>query len=255
MPKLIIANWKMNPETMREAKEIFQAIKKSATRIGQPVVICPPFLFIEPLSKLATPKINLGAEDLSRVLPTGGVGAYTGETSGLQIRGAGAKYAISGHSERRLLGDTDEVVNKKVKAALKSGLKPILCVGESKRDDAGNFLHFIRKQLELDLADVSKSDLDNLIIAYEPIWAIGKLAKREASPEECREIVIFIKKVLADMFGRKPMEKVKIIYGGSVNERNARDYITTGAADGLLIGRVSLKPQKFNEILKAIKER
>ena len=248
MKPTIIANWKMNPQTLAEAKDIFQSIKKSALKLNQPVVICPPFLFIESLAKLRAPKITLGAQDLFWEFE----GAYTGEISGLQIPEAGAKYAIIGHSERRRLGDSDEIINKKLNAALKSGLKPILCIGESKRDEAGNYLHFIRKQLELDLNGVSKSDLVNTIIAYEPIWAISKNAKREAMPEECREIVIFIKKVLADMFGRKPMEKVKIIYGGSVNEKNARDYLTVGRADGLLVGRESLKPEKFNEILKAI---
>jgi len=241
----------MNPETLAEAKDIFQRIKKQAVKLNQPVVVCPPFLFIEPLRKLANPKISLGAQDVFWERE----GAYTGEISPLQLFAAGVRYVIVGHFERRgriTLNETDEVVNKKLKAVIRAGMKPVLCVGESKRDEAGNYLHFVQKQLELDLKDISKKDLTKVIIAYEPIWAIGKEATREALPEECREMVIFIKKVLADLFGRKAMEKVKIIYGGSVNEKNARDYIFIGSANGLLIGRESLNPKKFNEILKSI---
>lgn len=242
----------MNPATLTEAKDLFLQIKKvSIKNRKSTVVVCPPFLFIESLRKFTAPKISLGAQDVFWELE----GAYTGEISPLQLYESGARYVIVGHYERRTritLNETDEVINKKLKASLKAGLKPILCVGESKRDEAGNFLHFIKRQLELDLAGVKKTDLKNLIIAYEPIWTVGRDAKRKALPEECREIVVFIKKVLADMFGRNAMEKVQIIYGGSVDSKNARDYLTTGSAQGLLVGRESLRPKEFNEILKSI---
>jgi triosephosphate isomerase len=169
------------------------------------------------------------------------------------IYNLGVKYVIVGHSERRSslagAGEINEIVNKKVKAAISAGLIPILCVGENVRDENHEYLNFVKKQIEECLNGVSKNLIAKVIIAYEPVWAIGKGAF-PATPEEFREMNIFIKKILSDKFGVKEASKVKIIYGGSVDDKNALDFIKDGQADGFLPGRASLDAEKFSKIIK-----
>ena len=209
--KLIIANWKMNPETLIKAKRLFNAVKKTKA------IICPPFPY------LSVFKYNfLCAQDCHWEES----GAFTGEVSPKRLKNLGVKYVIIGHSERRALGETEEIVEKKLKAALKAGLIPILCVGEKKGENAKKV---INKQL--------KKNLKGVIIAYEPVWAIG--TGNFCSANKANKVREFIKEKLDN----------KILYGGSVNSKIAKDYLKIGF-DGLLIGGASLDAEEFRKIAK-----
>ncbi|KKQ32967.1 MAG: Triosephosphate isomerase [Candidatus Nomurabacteria bacterium GW2011_GWA1_37_20] len=208
--KIIIGNWKMNPLTIKEAE-----------------------------------KINLGAQDAF----WGDVGAFTGEVSAEMLYNAGIKYVILGHSERRTLGETNELVNKKIKGSLSAGLTPVLCVGESMRDENHSYFNLVKTQLEECLNGVKKTFASKIIIAYEPIWAISStLNRHDATSVDSREMAIFIRKVLYDKFGAEA-SRIRIIYGGSVNEKDALDFLNNGGVDGLLSGRASLNAKKFAEII------
>jgi triosephosphate isomerase len=207
------------------------------------LVIAVPSLYIEPLAKMK--KMAIAAQNLFWEES----GAYTGEISGAMLAKSGVKYVIIGHSERRAMGETSEMANKKVKAALKAGLKPILCIGESVRDEKGEYHALIKAELTASLAGLKKANLKSIIIAYEPVWAIGKSATREATPAESYEMSIFIKKVLSDMFGAETAKSVPLLYGGSVNSKNAESFLADGGVDGVLVGRESLNPLKFIQIM------
>lgn len=237
--KIIIANWKMNPASEKEAISLAKTIDKNG------VVISPPFIYLPALKKILK-RAKLGAQDLFYEKD----GSHTGEISPAMLKNLGVKYVIIGHSERRALGETSRMVNKKLKAALKSNIIPIICIGESYRDADMKYLSFVKKQIEESFYNLTGGDFKKIIIAYEPIWAIGKTAVREATPPESMEMAIFIKKVLSDRFGPQSVKNVNIIYGGSVNNKNAGEFLEHGGVSGLLVGRVSLEPEKFNEILK-----
>ena len=244
--KLIIANWKMNPGSKKEAEVIFSKIVSSSLNNKKvEVIVCPPYPFFSIKDKIKNKKVYLGAQDIFFEKE----GSYTGEVSGSMLSNSGVSYVIVGHSERRILGDTNEIVNKKLLASLKSKLNPIFCIGENKRDPNGFYLSFIKEQLHHGLHGVTKLQLKNIIIAYEPVWAIGKDAVREATPVEFMEIKIFIKKIIADMYDVKTASDIRIIYGGSVNPLNAESFLKEGEADGLLVGRDSLNPKKFETII------
>lgn len=243
----------MNPPSLKEAEKLFAGTAKFVSAIKKTeIVICPPFLYLEKLKKMSlvhrptgeARKISLGAQDVFWE----DVGAYTGEISGDMLYNLGARYVIIGHSERRAGGESNNDVNKKIKASVGAGLIPILCVGESIRDKSHEYLSFIKMQIGECLNGVSKNFISKIIIAYEPVWAIGKGAY-PATPEEFREMNIFIRKILSDKFGTKIVEKVRIIYGGSVDEKNVESFIKDGKADGFLVGRASLNPKKFAEII------
>ncbi|KKP85870.1 MAG: Triosephosphate isomerase [Candidatus Nomurabacteria bacterium GW2011_GWA1_35_8] len=246
--KIVVGNWKMNPLSLKEAEKLFINIAKSVSNFKKTgIIVCLPFLYLEKLKSTSqrTKKISLGAQDVFWE----DAGAYTGEISGDMLYDIGAKYVIVGHSERREMGESNNDVNKKVKAAIRAGLVPVLCVGESMRDKNHEYLNFIKTQVIECLNGVSKNFISKVIIAYEPIWAIGKGAY-PATPEEFREMNIFIRKILSDKFGVKIVEDIKIIYGGSVDEKNTEGFIKAGYADGFLVGRASLNPKKFSEIIK-----
>lgn len=247
--QLIIGNWKMNPWKAEDARKIFDGIKKEGGKLAHvQTVICPPFVFLSDLSKkVSGHRVVLGAQDVFSEME----GAYTGEVSPLMLASAGAKYVIVGHSERRALGETDEMVNKKVFAALKMGLTAVLCVGETERDAEGKYFQFVKTQVETALAKIPKRMLSTLVIAYEPVWAIGAKAKGAVTPSDLVEMTLFIRKTLADMFDRSIAQAVPILYGGSVDDKNAESFLKEGEADGLLVGRASLDPKKFITILKS----
>ncbi len=235
----------MNPPAKKEAESIFKSVLKNLNpKRKTEVVICPPFLYLESLKKLSK-KVSLGAQDVFWEEK----GAYTGEVSADMIYNIGARYVILGHSERRALGESNIDVNKKIKQSFSVGLIPVVCVGESVRDENHEYLNFVKTQVEECLFGVSKNFISKVIIAYEPVWAIGKNAVREATSEEFREMSIFIKKILSDKFGAKTIEQIRIIYGGSVHPENALGFLQEGA-DGFLAGRDSLDPKKFSEIIK-----
>jgi len=250
MSKLIIANWKMNPESLKESESIFNSISILSKNIkNTEIVVCPPFPFLNLTRKTKNKNVVLGAQNLFYEIS----GSYTGQVSPKMLSSLGVKYVILGHSESRLMGDTNEVINKKILISLKSKILPILCVGENTRDTHGEYLSFVKNQIEECLLSVSKLQIKNITIAYEPVWAIGKNAIREATSDEFIEMRIFIKRIIADTYGINIANAVKIIYGGSVNQNNARSFAIDGEADGLLIGRDSLIPKNFGAILNAIK--
>ena len=250
--KIVIGNWKMNPFTLKEAEKFFSGMTQNLSSVKKTeIVICPPFIYLEPLSRFLKTesykrKASLGAQNAFFEE----AGAFTGEISAEMLYNIGARYVILGHSERRALGETNTLVNKKIKASLAAGLQPILCVGENAREESHGYFNLVKIQLEECLAGISKNSISKIIIAYEPIWAISSTAnRRDATSEDSREMIIFIRKILSDRFGSETAS-LQIIYGGSVNEKDALDFLKNGGVDGLLVGRASLDAKKFMEIVK-----
>lgn len=244
--KLLVANWKMNPQTKKDAEIIFNKIGSLVKNIKKvEVVVCPPYPYLYIKDKIKNKKLKLGSQDVFYEKE----GSYTGEISVLELKDFGVEYVIIGHSERRKLGDTNLDINKKIIATIKNTLKPIFCVGEVNRDVNGFYLSFIKEQLHSGLSGVTKSQMNKIVVAYEPVWAIGSNADRVATPNEFIEMKIFIKKVIADMYDIKTTNEIKIIYGGSVNPINALSFLKEGGADGLLVGRDSLNSKKFGQII------
>ncbi len=236
----------MNPVSLKDAEKLFSSVARSVSGIKKTkIVICSPFIYLDKLTKIRTNKIKLGAQNAFLE----DVGAYTGEISSSMLYNIGIKYVILGHSERRMLGETNMLVNKKVKASLGAGLWPILCVGESARDENHDYFKFIQTQVVESLDGVSKESLSKIIIAYEPIWSISTTPNRkDAAPRDSEEMALFIKKTLVDKFGAK-IKMPKIVYGGDVNKKNVLDFLKDGGVEGVLIGRASLDASKFTEII------
>lgn len=243
--KLIIANWKMNPQTQKDSDKISSDILKAIKNFkNSTTVICPPFPFIYNL-KSKNKKISIGTQNISSESD----GAYTGEVSAKMASNIGASYVIVGHSERRAMGEDNNLINKKIVLALKNKMTPILCIGEKERDHNGFYLSFVKNQLHECLAAISKAQIKNIVIAYEPIWAIGKDASRTAEVPEFIEMSIFIKKVISDLYDIKTAHSTRVLYGGSVHPENAESFLVEGNADGLLVGRDSINPKKIVKII------
>ncbi len=239
----IIGNWKMNPKS---TKEVEKCIKEYTSRIklikNVEHALCPPSIYLSAFQK--NKKIKYGAQDVHFEKE----GAYTGGVSAQMIFSLGATLTLVGHSEKRNEGDTNEVVARKIENALKAGLSIVLCVGEKSRDSSADYHIAVKRDLEESLALFPKSKLTSLTIAYEPVWAIGKNAVRQATPEESREMSVFIKKVLTDMYGSKGSD-VPVLYGGSVTVENCEAFLREGGVQGLLVGRDSLNPIRFSKIV------
>lgn len=249
--KLIVANWKMNPGTVYEAKDIITEINKKSKSFGDVrLVVCPPFIFLNEVSKIISKSKNiiLGAQD---VFIGQGV-SHTGEVGVELLKKAGVKYVLVGHSERRITLDSDEIVKEKMIGSLKDGLKVILCVGEKERNEHGDHYNEVRKQIEHAITKLPKKLIKNLVIAYEPVWAIGRPENEAIKPDQLHEITIFIKRLISDILGTKEITKVKILYGGSITKNNAKEIFEKGNVDGLLVGRESLKVENFLELIKEI---
>jgi len=244
MDKLIIANWKMNPKTSKEAGELFLAIKEGIKSIKElEIVICPPFLWLKEFAKEAH-SIKIGGQNCHWEAG----GAFTGEISAQMLSAAGADYVILGHSERRhFLGETDDIINSKIKAALKAKLRPILCVGENK----GEEMHIVLEtQLMGALKDLSINQIKNLVIAYEPVWAV--FSDEASSPDSALSANLFIKKILTKLYSRFLADRTPVVYGGSVNAKNAVDYILKSQMQGLLVGGASLESAEFSKIIQNV---
>ncbi len=250
MTKIVVANWKMNPQSKKEAEVLFNQFSIILRNIkNSQIVVCPPFPFLFTSKKFKSKKLILGAQNVVNQ----NEGSHTGEVSPLMLLNLGVKYILIGHSERRLLGENNKIVNEKILNSLKYKLSPIVCIGETIRDRDGFYLSFIKDQIRECLAGVSKNQIKNIIITYEPVWAIGKDSVREATRDEFLEMKIFIKKIISDMYDAKIAHSILILYGGSVNPQNAKSFTEDGGADGLLVGRDSLNYKKFGAILDAIK--
>jgi len=245
--KIIVANWKMNPASLKEAKILFSSAKKTASRLSNvETVICPPFIYLTELGHSMS-KLKSGAQDVSIF---DFEGAHTGEISAKMLKNSGVKYAIIGHSERRKFGETNETINKKIGISLSSGLKVIFCVGEETRDEEGKFTEFIEQQINEGLKGLNQNLMKGLIIAYEPVWAISGRAKSKSdNPESAFQIIVLIRKILMDIAGNELARKIPVLYGGSVGAINAKQFLKEGQMDGLLVGSKSLDKEEFKKIL------
>lgn len=246
--KILAANWKMNL-THLEAESYMHTFLGEIGEVDDvEIVMIPPFTSIPMLARISekSPFIRIGAQNMYWERS----GAYTGEISATMLRVLFVKYVVIGHSERRMLfGETDETVNRKVHSALEAGLRPIVCVGESTTErDNDEIETVLRRQLELGLKDLSVKDAAEIVIAYEPIWAIG--TGRTATPVQAEEAHRFIRSVLGKMFGTGAAERVRIQYGGSVKPENAQELMRQSDIDGALIGGASLDPHSFAKIIR-----
>lgn len=247
MKKLVIGNWKMNPSLLKEAEALFKGVIKNQKDFKNlDVAICAPFVYLSSLSKIKSGKVALGAQDAFYE----DMGAYTGVVSAKMLTNFKTKYCIVGHSERRAMGEDNEMCNKKIVALLKNGITPILCVGEKERDESHEYLNIVKKQIEESLRGISKNSFTKIVIAYEPVWAIGSNAVREVETSECQEMILYIKKVIANISSPSIAHSVRVIYGGSVHPQNSLELISSGGADGFLVGRDSLDLKKFVTIIK-----
>lgn len=249
MQRLVIGNWKMNPLTIGEAKKIFASFKEAVSKVrGVDIVVCPPAIFLSEIRKLYVgKKITFGAQNVFM----GATGSHTGEMSAPMLLSAGARTVIVGHSERRAMGEDNDLIRKKVAAAVMAGMRVVVCVGETARDDSGEYLTAVRTQLNTAIADLTRSQLSQVVVAYEPVWAIGKSASDALSPSHIHEMSIFIRKIILERFDTETMQKVPVVYGGSVEPSNAGSIIADGHVDGFLVGHASLSPTDFATIISA----
>ncbi|MCH2157120.1 MAG: triose-phosphate isomerase [Opitutales bacterium] len=243
---LIAGNWKMN-KTTAEAKELATEVVSSVgqqTAVG--IVVCPPYTSLESVGSIVSDStVNLGAQNMHHEA----AGAYTGEVSAEMLRDLFASSVILGHSERReYFAESDELINQKVLAALQNNLRPILCVGETLEDrEAGDTLKVVETQLRGGLVDVTESKADQVVIAYEPVWAIG--TGKTATPEMAQEVHAAIRALLIELFGETG-DKIRILYGGSMKPGNAEELLKQPDIDGGLIGGAALKAKDFCAIVE-----
>jgi triosephosphate isomerase (TIM) len=246
--KILAANWKMNL-THVEAESYMHAFLGEIGEVDDvEIVIIPAFTSIPVLAQLSekAPFVRLGAQNMHWERS----GAYTGEISATMLRVLFVKYVVIGHSERRMLfGETDETVNRKIHSALEAGLRPIVCVGESAAQRDNNEVEAVlKRQLDLGLKDVSAKEAAEIVIAYEPVWAIG--TGRTATPAQAEQAHCFIRTVLEKLFAKAVAERVRIQYGGSVKPENAEELMRQPNIDGALVGGASLDPHSFGKIIR-----
>ena len=244
---LIAGNWKMfktGPEAVETADRL---VKLLSTTIDVDVMIAPPFTALALVSDmLKKTRISLGAQNLFWESE----GAYTGEISASMLVSAGCRYVIVGHSERRqYFGETDETVNEKIKAAVKNDLIPVMCIGESETErESKETFSVLDRQVQKGLKGFSADEMETLIIAYEPVWAIG--TGKTATADQAQEIHLFLRTMLGKKFGNKLAKSLRILYGGSVKPDNITELMTMPDIDGALIGGASLEPETFSKIVQ-----
>jgi len=246
--KIIAGNWKMN-KTVAEALTLVKGIQAELNDCTDvEVVVCPPFTALKSVSDVLTDsQIKLGCQNMS----SENDGAYTGEISHTMLKELFVKYVILGHSERRqYYKETDFWVNKKVKKALETNLRPIVCVGEKLEErEAGNTEKVVEAQVRGSLADITAEQFENVVIAYEPVWAIG--TGKTATSEQAQEVHAFIRGIIRDMVGEKAAKGLRIQYGGSMKASNAKELLSQPDIDGGLIGGAALEARSFVDIVKA----
>jgi triosephosphate isomerase (TIM) len=245
----VAGNWKMNTDvhsSVKLAEGVVSGCKNVADEVD--VAVCPPFVYLQQVGKaLQSSHIALGSQDVYFEQK----GAFTGEISSAMLKDVGCAYAICGHSERRhVLGETDELINKKVHAAILGGLLPILCVGELIEERKANkTAEVVTRQMKKGLAGLTPEKIAAVTIAYEPVWAIG--TGLTATPQQAQEVHALIRKLLAEMYDRKIAGEIRIQYGGSAKPDNAGELMAQEDVDGLLVGGASLKADDFVAIVKA----
>jgi triosephosphate isomerase len=249
----IIANWKMNPQTLKDAERLFAAVEKIAENSENvKVVICMPSVYLGLLSASAQGGIAFGSQNCSWEQR----GPYTGEVSPAMLKSVNCDYVILGHSERKaIFAENEEVINKKLKAALAAGLTPILCIGE-KEDEKEQMKGVLENQLAGCLRDIKAGQISKIIFVYEPVWAISTSGGQFCSPDYAFGACLLMKRFLIDRYGKYAGNKAKIIYGGSVDakEKNAVMYIKEAKMDGVLVGAASLKAEEFGKIIRSVSE-
>lgn len=242
--KLIAGNWKMN-KTPAEARQFAHDLVQSLpAQVNAEVLICPPFTALSMVAEqVKNTIVKLGAQNMHFDIK----GAYTGEISAEFLTSIGCEYVILGHSERRqYFGETDEIVNKKVKTALKMNLKPIVCIGEKLSEREANLtFNVIKKQLDGGFDNVAS--IDNVVIAYEPVWAIG--TGKTATPEQAEAVHLYVRNYMSDKYGKGSVEDLRILYGGSVSPDNIGILMQQKDIDGALVGGASLKVESFVQLL------
>ena len=251
--KIVAANWKMNMTQGESERFVETFLRDCGEIIDVEVVIVPPFTAIAKVMEALdrAHNIKVGAQNMYWEKS----GAFTGEISAALLRDLFVHYVVLGHSERRtLFGETDEMVNRKVRAAHEATLRPIVCIGETlEQRDKGNVEKILSIQLRGSLAGLTPKELQETVIAYEPVWAIG--TGRNATPQQAQEAHAFIRHTLREMADDATAERVRIQYGGSVKPENARELMSQPDIDGALVGGASLDPRSFAEIVKAAREK
>jgi triosephosphate isomerase (TIM) len=246
--KLIAGNWKMFT-TLPEALELVTELKRLVSMARQvDIAVIPPALFVEPVARrLAESNIGVGVQNIY----SADFGAFTGELSSQMLRGMDLSYCLAGHSERRqFFGDTDEVVNSKVKAIFAQSVTPIFCIGESLAEREGEqTFAVLGRQLAGGLAGIDAQQASSIVVAYEPVWAIG--TGLTASAEQVAEVHAWLRGWLAENYGKEVAEHIRIQYGGSVKPENAAELLHTPNVDGALVGGAALKADSFAKIVKA----
>ncbi len=246
MKSLVVANWKMYPKTAADAKKLFGASRRCVEpHKNVSLVIAPPALFVTNLAKGYRGKIAFAAQSARAE----DEGAFTGSHSLVQLREARCTHALVGHAERRAAGETDAEIAQQVARALELEMTPILCVGERARTTDGGHFATVRDQLRTALTGLKPGAVKKLIIAYEPVWAIG--APVPMAPRDMHEMSIFIRKSLVAMLGEGAMD-VRILYGGAVDETNVANMMRDGDVHGLLVGRASVDPIKFAKVIHTL---
>ena len=238
----IAGNWKMNMNR-ESAIALAEAVAKRAEKLeGVDLAICPPSCYLDAVGRtISGSKVALGAQNMYHEKD----GAFTGELSAAMLRDVGCTYVILGHSERRhIIGETDEAINKKVHAALQAGLIPILCVGELLAErEAGQTMAVIQRQFDGSLAGVSAEQMKTVVIAYEPVWAIG--TGKVATPQQAEDVHLALRKIVAERYNAQIADGVRMQYGGSVKPDNASELLKQADIDGALVGGASLKVDQF----------
>jgi len=250
--KIVAGNWKMN-KTTGEAKILVEDIIRDIGKFDDvEIVLCPPFTSLEAVSVLLSPvqNIRLGAQNLHEASSGAFTGAFTGEISAGMLKDLYVRYVIIGHSElRQFFHEDDALVNRKTKAALQAELRPIVCIGETlPQRESNQWKKVLETQLRAGLAGFGDKELGDIILAYEPIWAIG--TGKTASPEQAEEAHQWIRKVLATHFSQSASERIRIQYGGSVKPENAKELLSKPDIDGALVGGASLDARGFTAIIK-----
>ena len=249
--KYIIANLKMNLLSPQERERYLTSLAKEVQgkKIkNSEIILCPPFVHLEAFGKIKNKNIKLGAQNVFSEEK----GSYTGEISPAMLKNFGCEYVILGHSERRrYFSENNEDINLKIVAAIKNGLHPILCLGETKAEKEGELtLQIIEKQVHECLVGISRAKLEQIIFVYEPVWAVG--SDLIPTSNEIMEAKVLIRKILAEMFGQKYIKNVQILYGGSVNCKNSKEVCTDPGLEGVLVGRESLIPHEFMKIVDVL---
>jgi len=242
---------KMNPVSLVEFERYLEYLEKELEGKNfekTEIVVCPPAVYLSKLVNRKLPGVMAGAQDIFWEHQ----GAYTGQISASMVKSAGAQYVIVGHSERRkYFGENEEIINLKLKAILKNGLSAVLCIGESEEErKKGQTVNVLKKQLKGSLDGIGTGKLEYISVAYEPIWAVG--TDKIPTSDEILEAKIIIKKTLTEMYSMKSMEKMKLLYGGSVKSGTVGQVCTEPAMDGALVGRESLVPYEFIKIASLI---